>query len=154
MFIVYHDDINERYIETYLFPAYDQADAAHRLWSLFINGDAKEPPVKYGFETVTDPNYGATVDFVSLMEKSVQNSINTSDDGVERKIAVFSNLYEALEQYQKANAAAKTQKQTPPADAAEQLNKSIEMEIDDDRQPQISSVSRLTTNVSKKTIEK
>lgn len=151
---LFYDEINERYIETYLFPDYEQADTAHRQWREFLGGKSKESPMKYGFVSVTAPNCATEVDFVSLMEKSVQSSTVISAAGVERKTDVFTNLYEALAQYQEANKVAMTQKPASPPDAVKQPQKSVEPEIADNRQPQIPPAARQLQNVSKKVIEK
>ncbi len=93
-----YDMTNERYIEFHSFPDRDQADAAHRKWQNYIQGKASTPPVKYGFEIISDPIEGTKIYPVMSVDISVQESSRP-----DREFRVFATFNEAIEQNRIAN---------------------------------------------------
>ncbi len=93
-----YDSTNERYVEFHSFPDSDQANAAHRKWYNFVQGKKQTPPVKYGFEIISDPVEGKKVYPIMPLDISTRQ---LSGDG--RELRVFNTFDEALNQNRLAN---------------------------------------------------
>ncbi len=100
-----YDSVNERYIEFHSFLDSDQADAAHRKWHNYIHGKTQMPPVKYGFEIISDPVEGKKIYPVMPLDVSARKFKDA-----DRELHVFNTFAEALEQSRGANTPEK-----PPA---------------------------------------
>jgi hypothetical protein len=103
-----YDGINERYIEFHSFPDSDQANAAHRKWHNYIHGKIQTPPVKYGFEIISDPVEGKKVYPVMPLDISARKLKDT-----ERELHVYNTFAEALEQSRLANIPEKSPAKEP-----------------------------------------
>ena len=101
-FELFYDDINERHIEQYSFPDWEQADNARNTWERFISGKEPSPPVKYGFEIIDDPVTGKTVHAVIPLNEDASDSMDVSVDGRQKKLKVFKTLEKALQHNRKA----------------------------------------------------
>lgn len=101
-FELFYDDVNERYIEQYSFPDWEQADHARNTWECFINGKEARPPVRYGFDIIDDPAAEKTVHAVIPLNKDASDSIDVTSDGRQREFKVYNTLEEALRHNRKA----------------------------------------------------
>lgn len=104
------DEMNDRYIETFVFQNLEDADSSLEAWERH-NQDRRYPlPVKYGFtveqETPADlPEISSIIHF----PVSEESSLNVMEDGFQREVLVFPSCEEA-EQIRKEKLALRKEK--------------------------------------------